>query len=470
MKSVGLIAASTAATILCIAILSNSSMLFVIAGAQPADTPVTNASVTGIIGNNGWYITNASVSLTATDSLSSVNYTMYKLDNQPYVNYTTNISLTDGNHTLFYYSVNKAGNAESPEYLNVKVDNGSPVTNMIINGNTAPGGWYNGTVTVNLTASDATSGVNGTYYWLNQGTVMPYTGNFTVYDGNYTLSYGSIDQAGNYKNYTATIDVFNPTFIVSYNNTAVPGTGWFTSNVTVNLALQRNESMPDQIQYSLDGTDWIGGWNFTLSGEGSHHFFYRALDSNGNPGVTYNTWIGIDLSSPSVSISIAGDQDKSTGWYNGDITVYINANSNAGISQTQYSWNNNSWNNYTGPFGVSWGMSRMIYYRTTDMVGNTTYGSSFIYFRPENIDLGTILGGDVFAGQNPTPTPTPTPTPIATPSPTPVPTSQPLMPTSTPTTNPPQSGNTMAVGVVMAVLALIVVAGLATYLFMLKPK
>jgi hypothetical protein len=469
MKSVGLIAASTAATILCIAIVLNSSMLFVIAGAQPADTPVTNASVTGTIGNDGWYTTNASVNLTATGG-SSMNYTMYKLDNGPLTNYTSNITITDGNHTLQYYSANDSGGSILPIYLNVKVDTQPPVTNMTINGNRSAGGWYNGTVTVNLTASDATSGVNETYYSLNQGAVVQYSGNFTVYDGNNTLTYGSIDQAGNFINYTVPIDVFNPSFSVQYNNTAVPGTAWFTSNVTVTLAIDSNESIANQIQYSFNGNNWTNGPTFQISGEGAHEFFYRAVDSNGNPGITHDMWIGIDMSSPTIGISIAGDQDKSTGWYNGDITVYINANSNAGISQTQYSWNNNSWTNYTGPFGVSWGMSRAIYYRATDMVGNMTYGSSFIYFRPENIDLGTILGGDVFAGQNPTPTPTPTPTPITTPSPTPVPTSQPLMPTSTPTTSPPQSSDTMAVGVIMAVLALMVIAGLATYLFMLKPK
>lgn len=82
---------------------------FQLYGGAPQDTtpPVTTASFSG---------TNpVTVTISATDDMSGVNHTYYNLDAAGYVEYTAPFDVTaPGNHTIFVYSVDKAGNSETP--------------------------------------------------------------------------------------------------------------------------------------------------------------------------------------------------------------------------------------------------------------------------------------------------------------------------------------------------------------------
>ncbi|GAI49964.1 unnamed protein product, partial [marine sediment metagenome] len=71
----------------------------------------------GSPGDNDWFKSNVVVTLTAEDDSSGVDYTMYKLDDDEWIEkkYTspfTFIVPEDGNHTIEYYSVDKVGNEE----------------------------------------------------------------------------------------------------------------------------------------------------------------------------------------------------------------------------------------------------------------------------------------------------------------------------------------------------------------------
>lgn len=71
----------------------------------------------------------------------------------------------------------------------------------------APQGWVNDDVTVNLTATDSGSGVMATYYKLNGGDVQTGTDVAITEDGIYTLVYWSVDNAGNAKAHTVTVQI-----------------------------------------------------------------------------------------------------------------------------------------------------------------------------------------------------------------------------------------------------------------------
>ena len=63
---------------------------------------------------NGTYISNVQVTLTATDDLSGVASTMYQVDSGSLKAYTAPFFvMTDGAHTVSYYSVDVAGNIET---------------------------------------------------------------------------------------------------------------------------------------------------------------------------------------------------------------------------------------------------------------------------------------------------------------------------------------------------------------------
>lgn len=81
-------------------------------------------------------------------------------------------------------------------------------------------GWYNTTVQVTLTATDNEAGVNATYYQLNQSGWIRYSGPFILTQGNVTLIYYSIDNAGNaevWKSSIVHIDTTLPEVVVNVN-------------------------------------------------------------------------------------------------------------------------------------------------------------------------------------------------------------------------------------------------------------
>jgi hypothetical protein len=102
--------------------------------------PITNHTMTGTIGLNGWYVSNVVITLTAIDPFppmkfdpkppSGVNHTYYKLhatDN--WTEYTAPVTVSiDGIYALYYYSIDKAMNAETPKGpFPFKVDKTPPV-------------------------------------------------------------------------------------------------------------------------------------------------------------------------------------------------------------------------------------------------------------------------------------------------------------------------------------------------------
>ncbi len=81
-------------------------------------------------------------------------------------------------------------------------------------------GWYNTAVRVTLTAMDNESGVNATYYQLNQGGWIRYSGPFSLKEGNVTFTYYSVDNAGNaevWKSSIIHIDTTSPVVVLNKN-------------------------------------------------------------------------------------------------------------------------------------------------------------------------------------------------------------------------------------------------------------
>jgi hypothetical protein len=111
---------------------------------QAPDTtpPVTTAGLTGTIGKNNWYVSNVTITLTATDPAGKilkvvgdgkwplgVNHTYYKVDSSNWTEYTTPIVVTgDGQHKVCFYSDDKAipPNVEAEKNVSFKMDTTAP--------------------------------------------------------------------------------------------------------------------------------------------------------------------------------------------------------------------------------------------------------------------------------------------------------------------------------------------------------
>ncbi len=97
-------------------------------GPVDEEAPTTYAFVSTPDGEEDWHLTNAEVQLTATDDISGVDYTRYRIDVGSWHNYDGPVSIeTTGTHVFQYYSVDNVGNVEGVEAVDIKVDASAPV-------------------------------------------------------------------------------------------------------------------------------------------------------------------------------------------------------------------------------------------------------------------------------------------------------------------------------------------------------
>jgi hypothetical protein len=91
--------------------------------AHPDTTPPsTTHSLSGTRGNAGWWLSDVTVTLTATDATSSVASTCYRVDGGAWQTYSKPFVVSgDGTCMVDYYSVDMAGNVESMKSVEVKI-------------------------------------------------------------------------------------------------------------------------------------------------------------------------------------------------------------------------------------------------------------------------------------------------------------------------------------------------------------
>ena len=184
------------------------------------ESPVTNITLDGNEGAGGWYRGNVSVTLNASDSLSGVNATYYRMNNGSWNVYNTSFNAsTEGENILDYYSVDNASNSEAVESESIKIDNTPPETNFSVNGSMGDNDWYVSNVTVILNASDSLSGVNYTKYKIDDGDWKDYDGEIDIgSSGSHKVYFYSVDNAGNIEaeaNFTFKIDKNSPSVSIT---------------------------------------------------------------------------------------------------------------------------------------------------------------------------------------------------------------------------------------------------------------
>lgn len=195
----------------------NLAWLFEIAGVSISETRIqqgidlitdTTAPTTSDDYDGLWHYTDFTITLAAVDNLSGVAETYYKindgqtksvkLDGQPHI-------MTEGaNNKLEYWSIDNAGNEELPHKIltEIKLDKKAPTGSIKIN-NDDPY-TISTSVTLTLTAADATSGVYQVRYsndgvWDTEPWEFPSptkTWTLTPGDGMKTVYYQIEDNAG----------------------------------------------------------------------------------------------------------------------------------------------------------------------------------------------------------------------------------------------------------------------------------
>lgn len=180
--------------------------------------PVTTCSLSGQMGNEGWYTGAVTVDLTAEDDLSGVYQTWYRVDGGSWTLYEGRFKVsTDGQHTVEYYSIDNVGNVETIKSCSFKIDATAPTASITtpqegyiyIMGrqlfrNPLGGTIIIGGITFEATASDATSGVDYVHFSVDgmdyDDASSPYSVYWHKFDflpKTYTLTVTPYDVAGN---------------------------------------------------------------------------------------------------------------------------------------------------------------------------------------------------------------------------------------------------------------------------------
>jgi len=269
-------------------------------------------------GSNGWYVSCVTIVLFSTDEQSGVDAIWYRIDTGFWTLYTVPFRFcNDGQHTIEYYSFDKAGNKEDTNSIDVKIDKIPPVTKHEFDGVIGKEDWFVSNVTVTLSASDATSGVNYTKYMLDNGTWMNYTEPFNVTeDGDYTLYYYSVDLAGNTEktneaDFKIEHDVLPP--LTTHEFEGVPGDNdWYKSIVVITLSAVDDSSGVDYTMYNLDDTEWQKYMGLILVTEdGYHNITYYSVDKVGNKEGDKEPFdFKIDHTDPTINLTWDGEDSK----------------------------------------------------------------------------------------------------------------------------------------------------------------
>jgi len=279
--------------------------------------PTTTADVPEPLAS-GWYADAVQVTLTGHDDLSGVGATYYRVDDDPAAQAYNGAFAFDakGAHTITYWSTDVAGNVEDAiDAIELKIDGNAPVT-TVINPISPASGWFvTSGIPVAFDATDAESGVAATYYQIDDGEPLTYGQPFTedLSTGSHTISYWSVDLAGNAETKKSTevnVDTVPP--VITGSRSPAPNAhGWNNTPVSVTFSCSDANSGvvagcgPDTVVTSEGGNQHVDGY---------------AQDVAGNESSTTVGGISIDKTAPSLT-GAATTSPNGAGWYNGDVTI-----------------------------------------------------------------------------------------------------------------------------------------------------
>jgi len=271
---------------------------YTLAGGIDTTAPTISGAPDRDANAAGWYNADVTVSFTCSDTGSGLATGSPPAD----------VVLSEGaDRSATGTCTDVAGNSASTTVGGINIDETNPTTTA-----DTPSGWSNGAVTVTLSATDPLSGVASTHYSVDgsegTGSSVQISG-----EGTHTLSYYSIDNAGNTEaTHTVTVDIDLTAPTISHSQSPAANIyGWNNTDVTVTFTCDDTGG---------SGLASCGPTPQSVSAEGAAQTVTgTAIDNAGN-SMTDTTSVSIDKTAP--TISGAADRDpNAAGWYKADVTV-----------------------------------------------------------------------------------------------------------------------------------------------------
>ncbi len=195
--------------------------------------PVISGAATTLPNSNGWYNSSVIVNFTASDSLSGVST----------VTPESTISTEGTDQSVTGTATDRADNPASFTVSGINIDKTPPTISGAPTTSPNANGWYNSSVVIHFTASDALSGIN----------IVTPDATITTEGASQSVAGSAIDRAGNSASYTVSginIDTTQPEIKI---NTPVPY-GLYTAGTELSFSATDSLSGVSTVVGSLTNT------------------------------------------------------------------------------------------------------------------------------------------------------------------------------------------------------------------------
>ncbi len=132
---------------------------------QDVTPPITTVMLIGALGNDGWYVSDVQMTLTATDNdgglgVKEIHYTVDGTETVVSGDSASHLITGDGTHTVTWYAIDNAGNVEIPsQQISINIDTTAP--SIIALGTNAAMLWPPNHKMVNIMIGGSVSGDSG---------------------------------------------------------------------------------------------------------------------------------------------------------------------------------------------------------------------------------------------------------------------------------------------------------------------
>ncbi|WP_022891047.1 family 78 glycoside hydrolase catalytic domain [Agromyces subbeticus] len=155
--------------------------------------------------------------------------------------------------------------------------------------------------------------------------------------------------------------------------TAVTGAeGWARGAATVELSAQDNRPGAVQIEYSVDGAEFLAYTEpVAIGDDGVHEVSFRATDAAGNTSAEASVPVRIDQAAPVAAIAITPPA-TADGWLPLGSTATLSAtDATSGVAAIEYRTGGAAWQTAAGPIELPHG-EYALEYRAKDVAGNVS--------------------------------------------------------------------------------------------------
>jgi phage FluMu protein Com len=210
--------------------------------------------------------------------------------------FTNPITCPEGENELHYFSVDSAGCREDVNIYTFKLDTIKPVTEYILSPAEPDGenGFYVSDLQITLTSNEA----GQVYYYWDDNYDIPYNKPIKALEGGHTLTYYTVDEAGNMGEETILelkVDTTAPTTALVLDPSKPTGTnGWYDIVPTVSFESETGATVYYHFEWFDDS---IAPEHIELP-EGETKIYFHSVDAAGNIGDESWEVVKVDITSP----------------------------------------------------------------------------------------------------------------------------------------------------------------------------